>query len=346
MSGRGRVTVLIASPLEPEHVVRVAEVDRQRIRVIFEPDLLPVPRYEGDHEGAPRSLDAGGLARWKALLAEADVMFDFDWLEPRTLPDRAPRLRWLQATSAGIGEMLERNGLLASGIHFTTAAGVHAAALSEFVVLGLLYWTKNVPLLQMRQAERHWERYTAESLAGRRVLVVGLGRVGSAIARACDALGMDVWGMRRRTTGNRPPGVRRLVALSGLRDALGEVDALVLACPLTRETHHLIGAEELEALPDSAIFVNVARGAVVDQSALTWALVQGTIRGAVLDVFEREPLPVHDPVWSLPTVLVSPHSASTVRGENARIAEIFVQNLHRYLGGLPLENEFDAERGY
>jgi glyoxylate/hydroxypyruvate reductase len=124
------------------------------------------------------------------------------------------------------------------------------------------------------------------------------------------------------------------------------VDALVLACPLTRETHHLIGREELEALPSSSIVVNGARGAVVDEGALIDTLERGEILGAALDVFEQEPQPPENPLWSLPNVLVSPHSASTVGGENARIVEIFVENLRRYLDGRPLKNEFVPERGY
>ena len=346
MNADGRVTVLIASPLEYEHVERIAAVDSERVQVVFEPELLPVPRYEGDHHGNPRPLGEEAVARWQSLVAEADVMFDFDWLDPSTLRRRAPRLRWLQATSAGIGELLARSGLAESTIRFTTAAGVHASALAEFVVLGLLYWIKDVPFLERRRAERHWERYTAESLAGRRVLVVGLGHVGREIARACSGLRMEVWGMRRSESREPPQGVRRLIRGPELRDALPQVDALVLACPLTPETDRLIGREELAALPRSAVLVNVSRGAVVDEPALIDILERRSIRGAVLDVFAEEPLPVDSPLWSLPNVLVSPHSASTVSNENARIVDLFVENLGRYLEGRPLLNEFVSERGY
>lgn len=346
MTANGRVNVVIGSPLEEVNVARIASDAGDRVEVHYEPELLPVPRYEGDHHGIPRDLDADGLARWESIVAEADVMFDFDWLDASTLPERAPRLRWVQATSAGIGEFLARTGLVDTEIRFTTAAGVHATALAEFAVLGLLYWTKGVPFLQRRQAVRHWERYTAESLVGRRVLIVGLGEVGREVARLCAALQMDVWGMRRAATGDRPPGVTRLMARAQLRDALAQVDALVLACPLTRETHRMIGAEELAALPQSAILVNVARGAVVDEEALVDALAHNRIRGAMLDVFEREPLPVDSPLWALPNVVVSPHSASTVPDENRRIVDIFLENIDRFLDGRPLRNEFVAERGY
>jgi len=237
VNANGRVNIVIGSPLEDEQVERIAAAGGDRVDVLFHPELLPVPRYDGDHQGVPRALAPSELARWQSLVAEADVMFDFDCFEPATLGERAPRLRWLQATSAGIGEFLARTGLVHSDIRFTTAAGVHATALAEFAALGLLYWTKDVPFLQRRQAERHWERYTAESLAGRRALVIGLGEVGREVARLLAALRMDVWGMRRTAEGALPPGVTRLVVRRELRDALTQVDSLVLACPLTQETH-------------------------------------------------------------------------------------------------------------
>jgi phosphoglycerate dehydrogenase-like enzyme len=338
--------VLIGSPLEPEQVARIAALDSGRVGVLYEPELLPVPRYEGDHHGVPRDLKPAQLDRWRSLVAQAEVMFDFDWLAPATLPRRAPRLRWLQATSAGIGELLESSGLIGSRIRFTTAAGVHAAALSEFVLLALLHMTKDVPLLQRRQARRHWERYTARSLAGQRILLIGLGEVGRAIATSCAALGVEVWGMRRTIGAGPPPGVARIITRTELREALTEVDALVLACPLTAETRHLIGGAELHALPLRGIVVNVGRGAVIDEPELVRALQDGRIRGAVLDTFEQEPLPHDSPLWGLHNVLVSPHSASTVGGENARIIDIFLDNLSRYLDGERLRNEFEPTRGY
>jgi glyoxylate/hydroxypyruvate reductase A len=341
-----RLTVLIASPLEAEHAERIAAVDPERLRVVYEPELLPLPRYEGDHHGIPRHLSDAELGRWRTLVAEADVMFDFDWLDAATLPERAPRLRWLQATSAGIGEFLAKTGLAETDIVFTTAAGVHATALAEFVILGLLYLTKEVSCLHRRQSERHWERYTARALAGQRALVVGLGEVGRETARVLDALGVEVWGLRRSEDAAPAAGVRRLVRRTELCAALEQVDALVLVCPLTPETRRLIGSEELASLGPSGMLVNVARGAVVDEEELVRALREGRLRGAVLDVFEREPLPPESPLWEFPNVLVSPHSASTVGGENRRIVDIFTENLWRYLEGEPLRNLFERERGY
>jgi glyoxylate/hydroxypyruvate reductase A len=121
---------------------------------------------------------------------------------------------------------------------------------------------------------------------------------------------------------------------------------LILACPLTPETRHLIGAAELAALPPGALLVNVARGPVIDEPALIAALRSGRLGGAALHVFEEEPLPAESPLWSLPNALISPHSASTVMAENRRIVDLFLANLERWLDGRPLLNRFERTRGY
>jgi len=342
----GPLTVLVASPLEPELVERIRAGEPERVRVIFEPALLPEPRYVADHKGRVRELGPEERARWLAHLASADVLFDFDWLDEAALPRNAPRLRWVQATSAGIGERLRRTGLDASDIRFTTAAGVHGSSLAEFVILGLLYFYRDVPRLLRMQAAHHWERFTNTELAGRRVLLVGLGGVGRTIARRLAALDLEVWGVRRSAEGPPPEGVARLLSFDDLRSALGEVDALVLACPLTERTHRLIGEAELAALAPHAILINVARGPVVDEAAMTQALAGGRLGGAVLDVAEVEPLPADSPLWGLPNVLISPHSASTVERENERIVDLFIENLRRWLDDRPLVNRFERERGY
>jgi len=340
------LVLVVASPLEREHVERIAAVDPGRLRVVYEADLLSVPEYVGDHHGTPPELDESGLARWRSLVADADILFDFDWCQPETLPERAPRLRWIQATSSGIGGFLARTELNRSSIVFTTAAGIHAVPLAEFVLLCLLYFAKDIPILNARKPERHWERHTSAELSGQRILVVGLGRVGGEIARRCAANGIEVWGMRRDASRPTPEGVSRLVSRADLRDSLPEVQGLVLACAHTPETHHLIGHEELKLLPGDAVLVNVARGEILDEPALIDALQEGRLRGAGLDVFETEPLPADSPLWDAPNVLISPHSASTVDAENSRIVDIFVENLRRYLDGRPLLNVFDSSRGY
>ena len=294
------LTVLIASPLEPALVERIAAVAPGRIRVLFEPDLLPEPRYVADHDGCRPDLTPAQQRRWLGHLQAADVLFDLDWLAPEALPRNAPKLRWIQGTSAGLGERLRRTGLLDTGLVFTTAAGVHGSSLAEFVILALLYFYRDVPRLQRMQAAHQWERYTNTELAGRRVLVVGLGGVGRMVARRLAALDLVVWGVRRTEAGDAPEGVARILPLAGFAAALPEVDALVLACPLTEQTQGLIGAAELQALPPDAVLINIARGQVVDEQALIEALERGLLRGAALDVAAQEPLPAGEPAVGLP----------------------------------------------
>lgn len=339
-------TIVIASPLETEQVERIRAFDRNRFDVIHEPELLGKPRYVADHNGIPPNLSSEQHARWSAILRRADILFDFDKLEPGNMAHNAPRLRWVQATSAGIGEFLRKTGLDNSNIIFTTASGVHSRPLAEFTMLGLLYFFRDVPYLNARKQQHHWERYTVRGLDGARVLVVGLGSLGRAIARDCASFGMEVWGTRRRAGGDCPEGVTRLIEQQRIREALPDVDALVLACPLTEETRLLIDRPEIEALKPGAVVVNISRGQVINETALFEALKSGRIKGAALDVFEVEPLPKESPIWDLPNVLISPHSASTVAAENSRIVDLFLDNLSRFASGQPLRNEFERKRGY
>jgi glyoxylate/hydroxypyruvate reductase A len=341
-----KLTIVIASPLEKEHVDRIRAFDPDRFDVVHEADLLAEPRYVADHVGAPRTLTEGQQARWAACLQRADILFDFDRLDPSKMPANAPKLRWVQATSSGIGEFLKRTGLENSDIAFTTASGVHARPLSEFTMLGLLYFFRDVQYLNAMKQAHHWERYTVAGLHGARVLLVGLGSLGREIARDCARFGVEVWGTRRQSGGELPEGVSRLVDQRHIRDVLPEVDALILACPLTDETRLLIDTPEIEALKPGAIIVNISRGQVVNEAAMIRGLTSGRIKGAALDVFEVEPLPKDSPMWDLPNVLISPHSASTVAAENGRIVDIFIDNLGRFANGQPLRNHFDKQRGY
>lgn len=330
--------VLIASYLDPQEVRRIEQVD-PRIRVAYAPELLPVPRYAADHNGTRRDLSESDLLRWQQLLAQADVSFDFDWYQPASLVTSAPKLRWVQATSSGIGEFLADTGLINSDITFTTAAGVHASPLAEFVMLSLLYLVKDVPMLRAQMHKHQWHRYTTRSLAGRHAVVVGMGNVGRQVSQQLASLGMTVTGASR-APGTPPAGVREVINLTELSRVLPNVDALVLCSPLSESTYHLVGAMEFAAMPKGSMVVNVARGQIIDEPALLDALESGHLGGAGLDVFEIEPLPADSRLWERENVLISPHSASTLRDENVRIVDIFVTNLTRWLRGETLLNTF------
>jgi len=342
------VNVLIASYLEPEHVERVRAVS-ERLQVVYEPRLLAPPRYPADHTNTlTRSPE--DAVRWRELLAEAEVLFDFDHSHRQDLPELAPQLRWVQATSAGIGQFVRRMGYdtRMPGVVFTTASGVHAQPLAEFCLLAMLTFSRNLWQMQRLQAERRWERFGATDLAGRTLGIIGLGRIGSEVARLGKAFGMNVLGVRRTVADADPAalGCDELHGPDGLGAVLRQSQFLVISTPHTAETERMLGANELALLPQGAVVINIGRGSVIDEGALIAALQAGRLGGAALDVFEAEPLPPESPLWTLPNVLVSPHSASTSDRENARITDLFCDNLRRYLAGEPLRNVLDIERLY
>lgn len=342
------INVLIASYLEPEHVERVRAVSPQ-LRVVYEPGLLAPPRYPADHTNMiTRSPE--DEARWRELLAEAEVLFDFDHTHRQDLPELAPRLRWVQATSAGIGQFVRRMGYdtRIPGAIFTTASGVHARPLAEFCAMAMLMFSRNLWQMQRLQAGRRWERFGATDLAGRTLGIVGVGRIGVEVARLGKALGMTVLGVKRSAAGGRPADLScdELCGPEGLRDVLRRAEYLVLITPHTAETEGMLGAGELALLPPGAVLINIGRGSVIDEGALVDALRDGRLGGAALDVFATEPLPAESPLWDMPNVLISPHSASTSDRENARLTDLFCDNLRRYLAGEPLRNVLNTTTLY
>ena len=292
--------------------------------------------------GARRRRRRNGGGCWRARKSSSILIFT----HAEELPNLAKRLRWIQGTSAGIGQLVKR---LRYGERtdwrFTTASGVHAKPLTEFALLAMLYFTKDVPGLQAAQAARRWQRLAMAQLDGETLAIIGLGKIGRGIARGAAALGMRVIGSRRDVS-QTVAGVAALYPPEELATLLQQANFLVLACPHTAETDGLIGAAELALLPRGAVLINVARGAVVDQPAALAALHSGQLGGAALDVTDPEPPPKDDPIWEAPNLLMSPHSASTAVYENERIVDIFIENLRRWQAGEALLNELDVERGY
>jgi phosphoglycerate dehydrogenase-like enzyme len=337
----GTLNVLIASFLEAEHVERIRNVD-PRLQVVYEPDLLRPPRYPADHKGTPVERTPEQEARWLDLLQEADVLFDFDQTHLEDLPELAPHVRWIQSTSSGIGPFVERMGYAERmpNTVFTRASGVHARPLAEFCVMVMLMFRKGLFRILGDQKRKHWERYAGTDLEGRVIVVVGVGAVGREVVWVGKALGMRVIGVDQEGFLFDPDSIPMdaFVPVTDLRTVLPEAEHLVLIAPHTPRTEGLIGAEELALLPRGAVFINIARGALVDEEALAEALASGHLAGAGLDVFAEEPLPKESPLWDMPNVLVSPHSASTSDRENGRITDLFCENLRRFLAGKPLLN--------
>ena len=332
-----RIPLVITSYLEPELVDRLRAVD-ERLDVRFEPELLPPPIYPSDHRGDPSwSRTPEQEQQFADLVAEAEIMFGFPREDPAQLAwavRHAPRLRYVQCAFAGAGQQIRAAGLAKeelSRIVFASSAGVHATPLAEWSLFGLLALRKGLPRLQADRRERRWDHYPVAELRGETLLVVGVGEIGREVARLASAFGMRVVGVKRRP--EPTPFVDEIYAPDRLDELAAGADGIVITLPLTDETVGLISRRTIEALKPEAILVNVGRGPVVDEQALVDALRAGRIHGAALDVFATEPLPPDSPLWELENVILSPHTAALSIHENARIVELFSENLRRFLAG-------------
>lgn len=343
--------IVIASPLEDEHVEQLRANLPDGVEIGYEPDLLPPTRYIADHQGVSGyTLTPEQQARFTALLASADILFDFPWNDHSHPRSYAPNVKWVQTTSAGVGRAAQRMGIAPGELLITTSSGVHARPLAEFVFMVLLMAVKEQRRLARDQAAHHWERFCSDELSGKLLAIVGAGKIGREVARIAQAFDMTPIGTARD---NRPEraaelGFARLYPREQLRDMLSVADAVVLCAPHTPETDNMLGREEMAALKPGVIFVNIGRGQLVDEDALLEKLRDGTILLAGLDVFRTEPLPPDSPFWSEPNVIVNPHSASTSHYENGRIMDIFIHNLHAFVDGetRQMRNVLDIERMY
>ena len=329
--------VLIASYLEPEQVERIANVDG-RLQIVYEPDLLRRPRYRSDHTGQPSERSQAQEDRWRQLLGEADVLFDFDQTHREDLPELAPNVRWIQATSAGIGQFVKQMGYAARmpGTVFTTASGVHIQPLAEFCLMSMAMFSRGLLKMVRDQAQKEWNRYAGTDLAGRTVVIVGVGAIGAEVARMCKAMEMRVLGIKSRVEGVLPEELNldELFGSDRLDDALGQAEYLILTAPHTPKTEGMIGSAELSLLPRGAFFINIGRGALVDEAALVEALRSDHLGGASLDVFAQEPPDRTLPVYQLPNVVVTPHTAGVSDGTSRKRAACAAENVERIAQGL------------
>jgi glyoxylate/hydroxypyruvate reductase A len=334
--------IVFASYVEPDLVERVKAAVPEAT-VTYRPDLLRPPRYAADHNGAERERSPEQEAEWASLLGQATILFDFDRTHLDELPDLAHNVRWIQATSAGIGQLVEQKYTKRMpDTVFTTARGVHTIPLAEFAAMAMLMHSRRAFYFQALQEDKHWERYAATDLEGRTAIVLGLGAVGVEVARVAQALRLRVVGVKRHTEGADTLPVDVLVSPDELMTQLPDADFLIVIAPHTPETKGMIGAEQLAAMPQGAALINIGRGALVDEPALVDSLRAGHLGAAYLDVFAEEPLPVNSPLWEMPNVLVTPHSASTSDRENGRIIDIFCDNLQRYFAGEEMRNVLDT----
>jgi phosphoglycerate dehydrogenase-like enzyme len=326
---------MITSPLEPEYVTQIAEAFPGEIELIYRDDLVPAPRYQGDHGHYDRGLTGEKQREWHELLRRADVLFDFPENEPLPFVELCPRVKWVQTSSAGVGPMVRDLGIQDTDILVTTASGLHAQPLTEFAFAAILYHSKELGRLQNEQLARSWQRFCGQELAGKTIAIIGPGRIGQEVARVARAFRMRIVALGRNNDPARASelGVDHLYSRSELHTMLGEADYLVLCAPHTPETDNIMDAAAFAAVKPGVGLVNIGRGALIDEDALLEALRDGRVAFAALDVFRQEPLPPNSPFWSQPNVLINPHSASTVDTENAKLTARFIENLRAFLDG-------------
>ena len=264
-----------------------------------------------------------------AIAPDVEVLLS-SFVEPALL-ERMASLRWIQALSAGV-DSLDLDLLRDRELLLTNAAGVHAQPIAEQVLGYMLAFERRFGRAADNERRGVWERYTGGELAGKTLGVIGVGEIGSRIAEVADAIGMCVVGTKQDPA-DVPEGVEWVGAPDRLYDVLVEADYVIVACPLTDETRGLLGSDEIGAMKDDAVLINVARGEIVDEQALTNAVKQRIIRGAALDVFETEPLPPKSPLWDLTNVFVTPHNAGSTPKLPDRIAEIFLENYDAFADG-------------
>ena len=253
---------------------------------------------------------------------------------------RSPQLQWVHTHSAGADRPIYGE-LQSRGVAVTTSSGANAEVVAQTALAGVLMLARHLPQLQRAQAEKRWAPLVAgpmpRDLRGQTAVLVGWGPIARTLQPLLSLLGLRVIVVRRGEA-EAAPGVPT-VPFTRLHEVLPQADWLLLACPLNARTRGLIDATALRLLPPGARLVNVARGEVVVQAELITALQTGVLAGAFLDVFEHEPLPADSPLWALPNVVLTPHSAGHSDGNAARVADIFIDNLQRWLRGAPLLNK-------
>jgi phosphoglycerate dehydrogenase-like enzyme len=332
-----------------------AALDAERLaRIHPRVELLTTP-FEIDHElRTAREQDpfsAELRARAPALSAEqrdafarAEVVFTLD--VPMDLPPLAPRLRWVQCIGSGVGQYVAAR-LPEGDIVLTNGAGIASAPIAEWVLARTLQIIKRLPEHDERARDREWKIALGGHLAGRTVAIIGLGAIGREAARRFRAFEVHLLGVRRRfTPGAVDPDVDELFGTDAIAEVVSRADVVVLAAPGSDENENLFDDEMFAAMPRGAIFVNVARGTLVDEAALVRALEQEHLAAAAIDVARREPLPPDDPLWSAPNLYVSPHSSASGERYAERAFDLFCDNLARYVVGEPLRNVIDLTGGY
>ena len=337
------LNVLIAIPpldkslphADNENIRRITEVS-PKIKV-KDASALMMAGFRGDNSEKEK-LDN--------MLAQADIIFGPGLILPEDLLSRAPKLKWLQMMSAGV-DRLRDTEIWQSKVTITGVSGIHASPIGEFVLGFMLMFAKAMPRCFQMKQKREWQRYTPYLLRGKTVGVVGLGHIGSEVARLSKSFGMNVIATRRSVKqAGKTKNVDLLLPQTQMKEMLAKSDYIVLSVPLTPETSHIISEAELRSMKPSAYIINIGRGGLIDEEALIHALDEKKIAGAGLDVTAIEPLPKDSRLWGMDNVILTPHVSGGMENYMDQAAELFCDNIRRYLDGRKLRNVIDRKKGY
>jgi phosphoglycerate dehydrogenase-like enzyme len=280
-----------------------------------------------------------------ASVAKAEVAFcGINQERVKKLLAATPALRWFHTPAAGVDRLIELPDFRERNIALTNNSGSYDIQIAEHVMAFTFAAAKRLHLYRDQQARKAWEDQEHQELRDATMVVFGAGSIGGEVCRLASAAGMRVIAVRRR--GGPVPGASRVVAADALAEVAGEADYLVVAAPLTAATRGAVSREVLARMKPTAWVMNIARGPIIDEAALIDALREGRLGGAALDTFVQEPLPASSPLWSLPNVIITPHTSNSSPRVRERTLALFMENLRRYKAGEPLLNRVDLEAGY
>ncbi|MGE5678075.1 MAG: phosphoglycerate dehydrogenase [Pseudomonadota bacterium] len=276
-------------------------------------------------------------------ISDTEVLVCYDPFDSLDI-SRLSRLRWIQLSSIGI-DQVPKEKVKASGITVTNNRSGYSIPIGEWIVMSMLQLLKNSKTLFSRQKDREWKIDTSIlELYNKTVCFIGTGSIASEAAKRLQGFGSRIIGVN--TSGRKAEYFESCYPIRELEQVLSQADIVVVSVPGTRETHHLINTRNIGAFKKGACLINIARGSIVEEAALLEALGRGDLRGAALDVFEEEPLPEDNPLWSMENVIITPHNSWISEMRNERRYNIIYENLRRYISGEKLMNIVDVERGY
>lgn len=285
----------------------------------------------------------------KEELPDTDIFVGYS-LRPEQLA-WAKRLKWIHSTAAAVAQLMYPE-LRRSGVVVTNASGVHSIPMAEHILGAIIALARRFPDCFRFQQQHRWaqqELWSApvkpREIKGQVLFLVGFGAIGRQVAKCVRPLGMRIWAVTRSGRGDANLA-EKIFPAEKLLEVLPESDFVVLAAPETPETRQMFGAREFAAMKPTAYFLNVARGALLVESAFAEALANHRIAGAAIDVASEEPLPPESPLWKIENLLITPHVSATTEHLWERQADLLLENLDRWFGGRELRNRVDLDRGY